>query len=101
MNKYGNRRTEVDGITFASKREADRYGELKLLEKAGEIRELELQPRFALMVNANKIGTYIGDFAYCEYGKLVIEDAKGVRTQVYEIKKKLMLALHGIAIREV
>ncbi len=104
--KYRNRRTEVDGVTFASKREARRYQELALMQKAGVISGLELQPRYPLVVNGVKVGTYVADFRYRESPEngfllLVVEDAKGVRTPVFRLKAKLMKALHGIEIREV
>ena len=98
-SKYGAIRTEVDGIKFASKREAKRYGELKLLERAGKIHNLTVQPRFDLVVHGTNICTYVGDFRYLEDG-WIVEDVKGVRTSVYRIKAKLMLACHGIKIKE-
>jgi len=102
MSKYKAVKTVVDGITFASKREAKRYSELKLLERAGQIRNLELQPKFPLVVNGQKICGYIGDFSFFEGEKRVIEDSKGVRTRAYRIKRKLLLALHpGLDHREV
>ena len=102
MTKYGARRTEVDGHSFASQREANRYGELRLLEQAGEISGLELQPKFPLIVNGQKVATYIGDFRYMDAtGAVVVEDAKGVRTPLYRHKKRLLSALYGIEIREV
>ena len=107
--KYRNKPTEVDGITFASKKEAKRYQELKLLERAGEISNLKLQPAFPLRVHGYKIGKYIADFSYMSQskhkpeGSLVVEDVKSTatKTPVYSIKKKLMLAIHGINISEV
>jgi hypothetical protein len=101
-NKYGNVKTTVDGFAFDSKKEAARYGELKLLQRAGEIRDLELQPRFPLVVNGHKVCTYVGDFKYTELaGVEVIEDVKGVKTDVYRLKAKLMLACLGIEITEI
>lgn len=90
MSKYHAKRTEVDGITFASRKEALRYCELKIAEKAGFIRNLELQPKFPLLVNGKKIGTYIADFSYIENGNCITEDVKGIKTPVYRIKKKLV-----------
>lgn len=91
-SKYKNVKTEVDGITFDSKKEARRYAELKLLEKAGAIRGLELQPRIPLIVNGTKIGTYVGDFQYIENNEQVIEDVKSTatKTPVYRLKKKIL-----------
>lgn len=101
MTKYGAIKTEVDGIRFASKREAARYRELKLLERAGAIVGLQLQPSYPLVINGMNCGRYVGDFAYLENRRLVIEDSKGFRTPVYRLKRKLMKAIHGIDIREV
>lgn len=104
-SKYRNVRTCRDGIMFHSKREADRYVVLKAREKVGEIRNLELQPFFILEVNNVAICTYFADFGYQERSVgdwwRVVEDVKGVRTDVYKLKKKLMKAIHGIEIREV
>lgn len=95
--KYRNVPTEIDGIKFASKREALRYCELKLLERAGEIKNLRLQPRYPLTVNSLHVATYIGDFEYVETStdRLVTEDSKGVRTRDFINKAKLFHALYG------
>lgn len=100
-NKYGNVKTELDGFLFDSKREAHRYWELKMLERAGEISDLELQPQFPIVINQKKVATYIADFRYKEKGQVVIEDAKGMRTDVYILKKKIVEALYSIKIVEV
>jgi hypothetical protein len=101
-HKYGARKTVVDGITFDSAREAKRYGELKLLERAGQITHLELQPKFPLIVNGRKVAEYRADFSYLEIGGAsVVEDVKGVRTPVYVLKAKLVEALYGFQVREV
>jgi hypothetical protein len=95
MAKYGNKKTVVDGITFDSKREAARYQELKLLQKAGEISGLELQPKYGLLPKFIKNGkthkaiTYIADFTYCEGDKRIVEDVKGMETEVFKIKRKM------------
>jgi hypothetical protein len=101
-SKYGNRRVSVDGINFASKKEAARYGELKLLQGVGEITDLKLQPRYPLKVNGKLVCTYVADFEYQD-GPLsvVVEDVKGHKTEVYKIKAKLFEALHGFPVREV
>jgi hypothetical protein len=103
MTKYGAIRTEVDGVTFASRAEARRYVELKLLERAGEIECLELQPRYLLVVNGVKIGAYVGDFKYLDTrtGRRTVEDVKGVKTPVFRLKSKLVKALYDIDIVEV
>lgn len=108
--KYGNRKTTVDGHKFDSKREAERYGELKLLAQAGEITGLVLQPSFEVIPKqrrddgkAERNCVYIADFAYTSMrtGKKVIEDVKGVRTRDYVMKRKLMLQVYGITVREI
>ena len=103
--KYQNRKTTVDGITFDSAKEARRYGELKLLERAGQITGLEIQPSFRIVVNNCLICTYKADFRYTTdtphvRGLVVVEDVKGMKTPVYRLKKKLMLAIHGVEIFE-
>lgn len=100
-SKYGNVPTEVDGIMFASKREAQRYATLKAAESAGMICGLELQPRYPIRVNGVKICTYVADFRYLSDGQgIVIEDCKGHRTRLYKIKKALMKAVYGIEVIE-
>lgn len=116
--KYGNKKTTVDGITFDSKKEAQRYHELKLREKAGEIRSLQLQFQYPLMVpsvigNGGPyervcLGKYIADFRYEEFlrpgrskeCRTVVEDVKGFKTPLYRWKKKHFEAQYGIKIRE-
>ena len=103
--KYRNIKTVVDGITFDSLKESRRYGELKLLEKSGRISGLEVQPAFRIVVNNCLICTYKADFRYVTdtphaSGQVVIEDCKGFLTPVYRLKKKLMLAVHGISVVE-
>lgn len=98
MSKYKAKRTEIDGIVFASKKEANRYSELRLLERAGEIRDLVLQPEFVLVDGfTDRKGKkhrpikYIGDFQYRDDRGMVVEDTKGFRTEVYKLKKKLFM----------
>ena len=95
--KYRNKPTEVDGIKFASKAEARRYSDLKLLERAGEISDLKLQPRYPLTVNGLLVCTYVADFDYVEARdeRTVTEDVKGVKTKDFIIKAKLFHALYG------
>lgn len=100
-SKYRNSPTVVDGVTFASKAEARRYSELKLSEKAGQIASLKVHPEFYLEVNGVQICKYVGDFGYYANGRYVLEDVKGVRTAVYQLKKRLMLACLAIPIVEV
>lgn len=108
--KYGNRKVVLNGIKFDSLREAERYGQLKLLERAGQITGLELQPRFELIPKQRRDDgkperacEYVADFRYTDArtGQQVIEDAKGMRTRDYIVKRKLMLQVHGISVREV
>ena len=95
-NKYNNKKVYVDGIKFDSRGEARRYSELKLLERANEIWNLELQPKFELLPTFKKKGithrsiNYIADFKYTDkQGNIVVEDFKGVETEVFKIKRKL------------
>jgi uncharacterized protein DUF1064 len=102
-SKYGAVPTVVDNIRFASKREATRYRELRLLEQAGEIAMLKCHPRFELLVNGQDCGDYVGDFWYFDRrsGRAITEDTKGVATPVYRLKRKLVKAIHGVDIVEV
>ena len=108
-SKYRNTKTYIDGIKFDSKREANRYCELKVLEIAGAIKDLKLQVRYELYPKHVCEGAvipashYIADFVYMDVrtGKTAVEDAKGVRTDVYKRKKKQMLQRYGIEIVEV
>ncbi len=110
-HKYGATRTTVDGVNFHSKAEARRYAQLRLLERAGEIRDLELQPSFELMVpeaitaKHRKVGTYCADFRYERFvdgrWRRIVEDVKGVRTSTYLLKKRMVEAQYGIEIVEV
>lgn len=99
-SKYNNRKTVVDGITFDSEWEAERYQELQLLERAGHIVNLRLQVPYVLAINGVKICTYVADFVYLECGEEIVEDAKGMLTDVYKLKRRLMKAIYGIEIRE-
>lgn len=121
--KYKNIKQLLGGRVFDSRREARRFEELKLLERAGKISDLRCQVPFELIPNqyerfprySEKTGkqlkdgvrllehkcVYIADFVYKQDGNTVVEDAKGVRTADYIIKRKLMLERHGIRIREV
>lgn len=102
MNKYHAQPTTIDNVRFASAREARRYEELRLLERAGAIYSLELQPRYDLVVNGAKIGFYKADFRYIDADGLQhVEDAKGMRTAVYALKKRIVEALYHFTIEEV
>ena len=124
MSKYHSKKTSVDGIIFDSKKEAKRYRELKLLEQAGEIANLQRQVKYTLiepqyiptgeiykrgskkgqpkMELAERECAYYADFVYTDKtGNTVVEDTKGMKTQDYKIKRKLMLYKHGIRIKEV
>ena len=125
-HKYRAVKTTIDGITFASKREAKRYTELKILEKAGYITHLELQPEYPITINGIKICKYIADFRYFtvraesnepSYNSKgewqtptltgdtegqIVEDSKGFKTPIYRLKKKLVEACYpGTIIKEV
>lgn len=109
MSKYNSKKTVVDGQKFDSKKEARRYQELLLLEKAGEIQNLSRQVKFVLIPSqrdengkvVERECSYKADFTYEEGIKTVVEDVKGYRTKEYIIKRKLMLYQYGIRIREV
>lgn len=106
--KYKSKKTEVDGVTFDSKKEAKRYQELRILEKAGEITDLQRQVKYELIpaqridgrVAERKV-EYVADFVYTQDGQTIVEDTKGFRTKDYIIKRKLMLWVHGIRIKEI
>ena len=100
--KYHAKPTEVDGIKFDSKKEAKRYKDLLLLQKAGKITDLKLQPVIRCVVNGELVCKYIADFFYIdrETFKEVYLDVKGYRTPIYRLKKKLVFACLGISITE-
>ena len=111
-SKYRSQKTVVDGITFDSKHEAERYSVLKLLERSGEISDLQLQRKFTLIgTQRDRDGkilerpvVYMADFVYKDKtGAMVVEDTKAppTRTKDYVIKRKLMLSIYGIRIIEV
>jgi hypothetical protein len=123
-SKYGNRKVRLDGVVFDSRKEARRYAELSLLQKAGDISDLQRQVEFELIPaqyapssetykrgaqkGKQKPGKllerrccYIADFVYRQHGELIVEDTKGVRTKEYIIKRKLMLYVHKIAVKEI
>jgi len=92
------------GFTFDSRWEAERWGQLTAMERAGAIRDLERQIKYDIVVNGEKICRYIADFRYkeveeCGSTKEIVEDAKGVETADFKLKKKLMKAVHGIEIK--
>ncbi len=102
-SKYGAVRTELDGVTFASKAEARRYAELRLLERAGEIHTLTRQvPIDLLAVGGGKVGQYVADFLYFNRdGTSCAEDVKGCKTPLYSWKKRHVKAQYDIDIVEV
>lgn len=118
MSKYHNKKVTRNGEVYDSVKEANRHGVLKLLERSGKITDLQRQVKFVLIpaqyapdtvgvrggVKRGKLlereCSYVADFVYCENGKLVVEDTKGFRTADYKIKRKLMLYLKGIQIKE-
>lgn len=99
--KFKNEPVTVGGLRFDSRKEAKRWGELCLLRDAGAIDGLRRQVRIPVRVNGVIVCRYVADAVYVENGRRVIEDAKGLRTPVYKLKKRLLLAVYGIHIREV
>jgi hypothetical protein len=102
-NKFGAVSVVVDGLRFDSKREAARWGELRILERAGLISGLERQVRFPMVIAGQLVCTYVADFRYMDRGSQVVEDLKSPITRKqadYRIKVKLLRALHGVEIRE-
>lgn len=106
MNKYNVTPTVIDGVRFASKKEGNRYLELKQLTQAGVISDLELQPKFSCVVNDHLVCNYIADFRYKENGGgQVVEDVKGYKKggayAHYRTKVKLVKALYGVEVIEI
>lgn len=121
MNKYRNTKTAVNGEIFDSRKEARRYSELLILQRAGEISGLQRQVKYVLIPSQREpdaVGkrggivkgktlerevSYIADFVYTDKrtGETVVEDSKGMRTKDYIIKRKLMLYVHGVRVKEV
>jgi len=110
--KYHNQKTNLDGIEFDSRKEARRYAELLLMQRAGEIYDLQRQVPFVLIPKQTdpitgklleREAKYIADFTYrsCKTGRITVEDTKGMKTKDYILKRKLMLYRHGIKIQEV
>ena len=101
-SKFRNVKIVVDGIRFDSLGEAARYVHLKDLERRGEIQNLVCHPSYELKIGAVRIGKYTADFGYDEDGRAIVEDWKSsaTKTEAYGIRKKLMLAIHGVKIRE-
>lgn len=104
VSKYGNKpRRCVNAHFHQSGMEASRCNELHALQSAGLIRDLEQQPKFPLVVNDVKVADYFGDFRYTdnETDQSVTEDVKGMATDVYKIKRRLVLAIHNVDVQEV
>lgn len=105
-SKYHAKKTVVDGITFDSRKEADRYIVLKGMEEDGTIGDLRRQVRYELIPAFDVDGkhyrpvSYVADFVYREDGREVVEDVKGVRTDVYKLKSKLFARRYGMSIKE-
>ena len=107
MSKYRNHKITVNGIVYDSKKEARRHAELLLMERAGAIKNLERQVKYVLIPSQKIDGkvverelAYKADFRYTQNGKTVVEDVKGFKTPEYKIKRKLMLYIHGVRIKE-
>lgn len=98
-NKFRNHKTVVDGITFDSALEARKWQEFRLLEKAGEISNLQRQVKFDLSVNDFKVCSYVADFVFTTRdGVCVVYDAKGMILPEFKLKAKLFKAIHGFDI---
>jgi len=100
ISKYRNVPTVVDGIRFASKKEARQDAKLLLRQQHGQIRELRRQVPYPFVINGIEVAEYIADWTYWEGDAHIVHDAKGRRTDVYKLKKRLLLALYGVEIRE-
>jgi hypothetical protein len=100
-SKYKARKVTAFGRTFHSKKEAKRYGALLILQKDGTVGPIECQPRFRLEVNGVHIADYVADFRYrdLQTGEVIVEDVKGYETPEFKLKKRLMLACHGVEVR--
>lgn len=98
MNKYRNIRVVEDGITFDSKAELRRYRELKLMQQMGQICDLKVHPRYPILIDGVKVCTYIADFYYMDVNGPHTEDVKGVRTNLFKLKAKLMKVVNGIEV---
>jgi hypothetical protein len=119
MNKYHSKKVTRNGITYDSTKECRRHQQLLLLERAGEITDLQRQVEFVLIPAQREPDTigvrggvkkgkviehavkYVADFCYKENGKQIVEDTKGFRTKDYVLKRKMMLYFHGIRIKEI
>lgn len=103
-NKYGAKKIKdpVTGGVFDSKKEFIRWRELRMLERAGKISDLKRQVKYELIPkqDGERACNYVADFVYCQDGNTVVEDCKGFRTEGYKIKRKLMLWVHGIKVKE-
>ena len=105
MTKYHNIPTTIDGIRFDSRKEANRFYQLRLMERAGEISNLRRQVEYELIPaqktpagRAVRPVKYVADFVYDDHGKTVVEDVKGIKTREFKIKSKLMLWRYGIVV---
>lgn len=103
-SKFSAKKTVVDNITFDSKKEAERYGKLKMLQSGGKISNLKVHVPYSLSVNDLLICKYEADFVYIIEGKEIVEDVKGYKKGtaygIFTLKKKLMKAIYGIEILE-
>ena len=104
--KFYNKPVDFQGEHFDSKKEFDRYGVLRLLQRGGQIQNLRRQVKFVLLpakkgkYRNERECAYIADFVYEQNGELIVEDVKGMRTKEYIIKRKLMLAKYDISLKE-
>ena len=102
-SKYGAQPVNIDGLRFDSKKEATRWGQLVLMERAGVIQGLRRQVPYVLIDKSahGRAIRYIADFSYVQDGKEIVEDAKGYRTDVYKLKRRMMAERYGIIVKEV
>lgn len=107
-SKYGAIKTTVDGIVFASKKEANRYAQLKLMERGGLISDLKLQPVFPIVIDGAPVmmrngqpARYTADFAYTEKGKRIVEEIKGFVVRDYPLRRALVEHIYGVKIVEI
>lgn len=108
MSKYRNEKITFSGQKFDSKKEFERYQDLRILEKAGIVQNLKRQVKYVLVPKQYLCGklierecAYIADFVYTKNNKVIVEDVKGIKTKDYIIKRKLMLHVHGIRVVEI
>lgn len=99
-SKFGNRKKMLDGLTFDSTREARRYQDLALMQKAGQIIDLRRQVPYPIRINGIHVCDWLADFVYRQQNRIIVEDCKGHKTDIYKLKKKMVEAEYGFRILE-